>query len=192
MSVFGDLSHGGQLESAVVTHLRTWLPSYLAECERQFDTTLASIASYSIVSGYDRLPQQAFPVLIVESPGPGKEIDRDGEGNVWARYEVQVTVATAAADPIPTRQQAQTYGIAVQALLTQKSLVADNVSVLDLTGIDFTAEPVEKRWRSSCTSTFLIEHRDFLNTDVGPTEPDLDPEDWPSVSEVITQIERTA
>lgn len=190
MSVFGGLSHAGQLEDDLLDHLKLWLPTYLAECERQFDTTLPDIRSYSVVSDYDRLPQQALPVLIIESAGTEDEPENDGDRNYWARYEVRITVETAAADPLPTRRQAQTYGLALQALLLQKPAVSENVSVIDFGGVSFAAESVEKRWRASSTSTFLIEHRDFLNSNGGPTEPDLNPADWPEITEVITTIEK--
>lgn len=191
MTVFGALADGGDLEDDLLAHLEAWLPSYAAEIERQRGSKLPAIRSYRFVTDYERLSAQALPTCIIETSGTGSdEPDRDGEGNYRATFEVAVTIALRAADGLVARRTAQRYGSAVQAALTQHPKVSDKVTVFDLAGIDYTAEPQEKRWIASCTSTFSVELRDFLNTDLGPSDPDLDPEDWAEVEEVTTEIDK--
>ena len=192
MSVFGALRDAGQLEDAVLARLQMWLPTYLGRLEAERGTKLAQIRSYSCHSEYDRLPQQALPTVIVTSPGTAAEPVHEGDGRYSALYTVEVTVVTAGADPLPTRRAAQMYGLAVQGALLQHPRLGEGINVVDLTGVSFTPEPLEKRWRVGSTSTFLIEQRDFLSTDAGPSEPSTDPQDWPVVTEAITEIERTA
>jgi hypothetical protein len=134
--LFGPLVSSWDVESAVLATLRTWLPTYLAEVERQHNLKAGSLERPPTHESYHGGTTEAISwdqghlpevIVVVEPDG---EPERSASVGVIQAYAVQVWCVvmgddgTELADPEDAaRQQAAHYGAAVQ-LLEQKGTIA--------------------------------------------------------------------
>jgi hypothetical protein len=192
VSLFGEMSYGGELEQAVVEHLRLWMPTYCKEVARQHSSPLVEPKSYTVVSDYARWPENALPAIVVESAGLVDEPEESGERFLSGTFAVEVAAVVQGKDAVSTRRQAQHYGLAVIGSMLQHRKLSDLIFVSRMTGAGFAGQDVELRRTSVViAAVFEITHEKFLNTGEGPKAPDPEgnPPEWPTVVETEVDVE---
>lgn len=125
-TIYGQVITGYDLEQAVLTHLQTWLPTCLAEIERQAGLAPQTIPvppdpDNSFTAGLDFETWQAAytPQLIVVVSPVGDPERLTGDGTYQQVFEIQVATVIQADDENTSRQQGQWYGAAVMMALLQ-------------------------------------------------------------------------
>lgn len=127
-SIYGPLAGAPQVEAAVLETLRTWLPTYLWEVERQNGLQKGTLSHpptpESYRGGLDFLDwqQDECPCVIVVV-NPTGETERTGSIGYSQWYEVQVGAVLIDDDVDAARLGSGYYGTALQgAILQQGSL----------------------------------------------------------------------
>lgn len=193
MTVFGQLDYAGELEDAVLQHLKDWMPTNVKEIARQHSNTLAKPKSYTVVSQYARWPENALPAIVVESGGMNGEPEESGERFLSGTFVVEVAAVVQGPDAVTTRKLAQHYGLAVIASMLQHRKLSDRIWVAKMTGAGFAGQDVEqRRTRVMVAAVFDVTFEKFLNTGEGPRapEPDVIPEDWPAVKSTEVDVKK--
>jgi hypothetical protein len=121
-SVYGRIVTGTDVRAAAQATLEQWLPSYLAEMQRQKSLSLPPVRHYS--TGIDpATPADQLPGVVLVAPGITGTPERRGAGvyDAWWALGVGVVVAHELRDTACL--WAETYTGAIKAcLVQQKSL----------------------------------------------------------------------
>jgi len=195
VEVFGRLIDEGDLEEAVETTVQLWLPTYLAEVERQkglAPQTLSLPRSYSTVNEFYKWEEDNLPGIIVVSPGTSpKPPVKEGNGSYRSWYRVGVAVVASGKNRDETRLITKLYSTALLASVMQHQDLGGDLGVEGIawTGKRNSDVPDEQgRTLGSGQVTFDVEIRDVLNPRLGMLEPAADPyddPDWPTADDPI-------
>lgn len=181
---FGDIKDPGVIEDAVEGTLKTWLPTYQREVERQrlLDLdTLESVASWSRKSYFENITGDEFlPWVSIVSPGladrPRKE---GGQGRHRATWRVDVGVIVG--EPYDPRKLAGYWAAAIRVCLLQKK-------ALDLEAhVDWVGERYDdlsalmERSLGGARIQFEVQVYGVASVKSGPPEPDDDPGGPPKI-----------
>jgi hypothetical protein len=180
MTIFGNIYDDDQIEQAVMDCLKRWLPTYLAEVERQRGLTppfYKRPASYGIQQGMEKWPEDGLPHVLVVATGNNDEPTRDGRGKGRARWYIGVAVVVGNVNKALTRRMAYRYAAAVRALLVQKQSLdgALDGNVRGLDWVDGRAnemEPNDERTVWASRQVFTLEVDDVVSHNRGPVTPD--------------------
>jgi hypothetical protein len=213
-SLFGPLVGIPSIENAVLNTLRTWLPTYLAEVERQHGLPNKAIprppASDSYHGGldFDAWKQDELPsvIVIVEPTG---HPEKSASAGYSQEYEIQVGAvwfgtgnAAFSSDPEDeARLVAGYYGEALQ-LIAQQGALEGLVEETVMTGAPKVEMPSpEERQLARCIATFSTFISTIVNPFMGPkgetlaaSEPELkaaEPEAPPGSSPVVKTTSAT-
>jgi len=200
MTLFGPLVHSGKVEKAVQDTLETWMPTYLREVERQHDKdqgVLPAPRSYRLVSETNdpvRWPEDQLPSVVIMCPGFAEEPVHHGSGLYRVRYGVSVAAMVSARDQGATRQLARLYGIAVAAILLQKSSLDDFAAGVKWIDEAFDDIPSEtQRSLAVAVESFTVDVEGVVDSSQGPLTPDASEQEtspeWEQADEVIVDIE---
>ncbi len=130
--IFGAIFSGDQLEDAVISTLRKWLPTYIREVELQRGLELGRIQkprTYTSRNEFTTFPEDQLPICVVVSPGLAHPPTADGEGRYHAWYALGVAIVAAANTEDHTNKVAKMYGAAIRACLLQKPALEGDVSM---------------------------------------------------------------
>lgn len=192
MTIFGDFKTGADLEDAVISHLRDWMPTYLAEVERQYQMgqgSLPPIRSASTNNEFSKWPEEQLPALIVISPGSAgaDSIKMEGDGTYRVAWVVGLAVIVSAKDKSSTLTLAKRYGAAIAGAILQHPSLSGYAEGVQWEDVRYNDLPEDsERTLASVQMVFRIEVRNVLTAGLGPREPIVDPyqvEDWPTVAE---------
>lgn len=176
MTVFGRILHGGQVEDAALATLRAWLPTYLAELERQTGRepgSLPRIRSWSLVSDFSVETEDQLPAGLIVSAGLAEEPERDGERRYAAVWALGVGVITSARDQVTTRRLAMTYAAAIRAVLVQRPALGGLADFVDWIDERYDDVPDDAgRSLAAGRVTFRIGVGDVVTAAAGPSQPD--------------------
>lgn len=193
MSIFKDIKGGHTLELQVKVVLQRWLPTYLAEVERQHDLdagTLPRPRSWKRTNEFNKWPEDQIPAIIIISPGlVGKPI-RHGK-QYHGKFALAVAALVSGREPGVARDVAGLYTAAIRACLLQRRSLEGFAR-----GTDWVQEryddirSTESRNLASGQCVFEVELENVVSWGVGPitpSEPPIDPnvpfEDWPLVTD---------
>lgn len=191
----GPFLTGGDVERAVTDTLKAWLPSYIAQGERDHDLVAGDIPAprgWAITGrDLDKFTSDQLPCVIVMAGGIVlRPLPQGYPGKTTAIWVMDVGAFFNAAWGGKSRQHCQLYVRAISLCLLQRPLIG-LPSVVDFTGesydeVDFAAT----RTYSVCVGQFTIEVEGMLWRDGGPppyVEPPADPtaplDGWVPVSE---------
>lgn len=194
--LFGPLIDGDLVERAVIAHLQTWLPVYLAELEERKELAAGALPvpnNWNLVSEDEgsRWPEHQLPSGIVICPGLGAPPIKHGDGSVDATYEVAIAIVVSGRDEHETRRYAHWYAAAVALLMDQKPGMAGTDLEGRVLGVDLLdEEPAgdeKRRTLGSMRQAFSLQLADVRNARMGPAEdaPPIDP-DSPYTAETVT------
>jgi hypothetical protein len=205
MTVFRRILDGPRIEAAAQSVLERWLPSYIAEVERQDGLAARSIAlPHSIeVSNYDtdveKWPEHQTPAVVVMAPGLTERPEKAGEGIYTARWALSIgAVVAPRGDKVSPRLLSARYAAAIRACILQHRTLEGVVM-----GIDWLDEsyddsgPLASRSLAACRVVFEVQVDDVVTAGAGPTgDPPDDPYDppgeWGEAETVDVTISRLA
>lgn len=200
-SVYGRIVTGDLVREAVVTHLQTWMPAYIAEIARQRGrTTPPPIRSWAARVDFTQLAGETTPMLVVVAPGLANKPRRMGDGNYEVDWAVGIGVVTMADTEEHTMELAELYTAAARAAMLQHGSVsglAVGVSWEDERYDDRTAlnmRPDDIRTVAAGQSLFIVAISDVTDAYGGPVAPPDNvgtaPPDWPTANTVIVQVDK--
>jgi hypothetical protein len=173
VSIFGRLVSPWDIEVAVLTTLRTWMPSYLGEISRQqapLQTRLPAPGSYVGSPDLEAWAQEDNPcVIVVVNPEGDPERTSDG---IFQTYRAQVAVVILDDDPDQARMMASFYGAAVMGAITQRGSLGGIATGTVLTGAPTLSLPDEdERGIYLCLTTFAVTVCPIVQPSAGPAVP---------------------
>lgn len=216
-AVFQRIITRRDIELAVVFFLRTWVPQYIPEIERQgglrpgqMPLPPDQLESYRGCLDWDTWEQAWAPVYLVQvRPGPAPE--RYHQGIYLQEFSIEVACNVVVTDEFDSlgkfeedsaRQYADLYGAAALAAILQHGGLGtwpDGTSVSTKTVMAAYPDTVlplpDVRSLARCTFAVTAVIDDVLNEAAGPTapvaNPYIDPGDWPlaELVNVVTQAE---
>lgn len=200
-AVFGRVITGNDVERSALATLRQHLPRYVREVERQEGRDVGGLPNpygYIVASDFDRWPEDQLPVVVVISPGLAGRPERDGRGQVVARWSVAAGVVTSAAEQTAARSNALTYIAAVRLVLMQFQALDGLALTTDFQDERYDPGPFDmSRSLFSAQATFEVAVSDVASYGLGPyrlaNDPDpTDPAEWPIATQVAVDIVPTA
>lgn len=199
-NLFRNITSRPEVEKAAIDMLRLWMDTYLNEIERQNGIPprkLTRPRSYSQRNKFDIWPEDQLPAIVVISPGLAEKPRRLGDGSHTAKWAVAIACIVGAKDEEETRNLAGLYTAAIRALFLQRASLnqfAAGVEWLDERYDDMPDDA--RRSVQSGTVILAVEVDDVVTANAGPvtpddppTDPTVDPGDWPTVLHTDVQIE---
>jgi len=179
--VFGRMFVPRDLEEAALATVRLWLPTYLAEIERQRGLDVQSIptiGSYSTSNEFYKWNEDAIPALIAVSPGRvPRRAERRANGQIDAWYRIGLAVIVGGADREDVRRISGLYGAAVRGGILQHQTLGDfGAETIEWTDERFTDIPNEQqRTLGSVQEFFEVLVPNVANWRLGRLVPEPDP-----------------
>lgn len=193
MTIFERIFHGGEVERAALATLRKWLPTYLAEIERQTDRVAGSlplVRSWTTVNEFSAWPEDQLPCVLLVSTGLASEPAKDGAGTYRASWALGVAVVVSAAKAAQTMELARIYTAAIRAVLLQHPSLGGVATVIDWIDERYDDLPSDaERSLAAGQGIYRVGIDGVTTTKAGPggePRPDrFDPYD-PTVAETVT------
>lgn len=201
MSIFGPIVGPGQVEAAAEQTLRAWLPSYLAELERQTGLEAGALplpAGYQTVSDLDHLVEQALggPILVLVSPGiTDAPIAREA-GITGARWTLNAVAIVPAESRARAHVLAGAYATAIRWTLVQQGSLGGLAAAVDWVDEEYLAIATDdRRVLGAGRVEVAVEVAVVLDRQAGPLPPPAaDPAapypDWPTADPVEVDLTR--
>jgi hypothetical protein len=143
-SVYGRVITGSDVRAAAQATLERWLPSYLAEMQRQKNLTLPPVRHYS--TGIDpSTPADELPGVVLVAPGITGDPERHAAGRYDAWWALGVGVVVAHKHRDTACLWAETYTGALKACLMQQKDLGGFAS--DMTWVD--EEVTQADWNTT-------------------------------------------
>lgn len=198
-SWFGPIIGGEQLEVAVKDTLKLWLPTYLAEIERQRGLdprSLPMIRNFTFANELEKFPEDQLPVAVIISPGIGGDLPTmDGEGQYTAKFICGIAVIVSADTQTNTNRLSKMYGAAIRACLLQQPSLGGFASGVEWQDERFDDIPSEdRRSLAAAQEIFHMEVSGITNERLGmavpPDDPYAVPAEWPEAETVQVSIDK--
>ena len=193
--LFGPIVSGLDVEVAVTSTLKLWLPTYLAEMERLTSRPAQSIPtprSWSTVPVFYQFQQDQLPAAVVVSPGTAGEPERFGDGSYSAWWDVSVAVVVAGQTRQNANELAKLYAATIRWIAAQQEsmggFASDTVWVGEANDVA-PSDYVEVGWATETQLQVRVD--DVVSGSGGPATPDLDPDPYPTVQTTQIVVERT-
>lgn len=191
MTVFGRMVTGAQVEQAALATLRTWIPDYLRELERQVGRIPGALPlprSWAIADRPDRWPEEQLPAVVLVSPGWTEPPRRNGRGVYSAWWTLSALVYVAGPTRESTNELSKLYAAALRELLVEKSSLGGFADAFELLGESYDEE-LYGEFRRTVGVGYVIARfhvEGVAGGGYGPTNPTPDPVattpgDWPVV-----------
>jgi hypothetical protein len=181
---FGPLVVETDVDFAIIRTLRLWLPTYLAQAERERDLAPRVLArpepvSYSNLLDDDEFPDSRMPAILVTTAQVNDEPQIDGAGVYSVGWRAVVTAVVRGRTPGESRALASIFGGSVRRCLVQQQDLGGFASetrlasgtmlrpVADSTGQD--------RYLTASLNPLTVYVDAIVQAGVGPVWPD--PED---------------
>lgn len=197
----GPTIGGADVEVAIRSTLQTWLPSYLAEYERQHELVAGSTPAPRgwVRTGRDlaKFGADQLPCVLILSAGiiepPYQE---SADGCLTGIFGVEVGVMFAAAWGGASRGHAQAYAVAISLVMTQRPL-EDLEATVDYRGESYDELDFDvSRTYSASICRFNVTVRGIRWTRGGPppyagppTDPTAPLEPWTTVVDTDVTVE---
>jgi hypothetical protein len=188
------------LEQATMDTLVMWLPTYLAEVERQLNlhpSTLPAPQNYTNRNSFDTLAGEQIPKIVVLSEGIEGIPVTFGPGQYQAVWRLGVGVATSAKDERTANMYVKAYGAAIRALMVQQGLGNEVAGVAQIrwAGETYNDLPLPNQHMlfKAASLFFLVDVEDVVTWTAGPTVPIAPPhlpQDYPNVEEVFINLQK--
>lgn len=206
---FGPLVLNSDIDDAIVSLLRTWLPTHMAQLERERSLALGFLERpkpNSYVAHLDEpdFPEERLPVVSVASADTIGTPEKDGNGIYYAGWTVDVRVITRARDAASLRRKLGMYEGAVRRTMTQQIGVGGLDGETRWNGTDATRVAADERglWLGAIVSHYICFVDAVVHAGVGPRipndpYPDPDPVgdpdapygDYVNVQDVVVDVQ---
>jgi hypothetical protein len=208
VDVYSDVStivDRATVEHNVLTHLQTWIETYIAAIERFHQLparTLPLPKSWRIEKEFARNPQDTMPFVAVVSTGlsPGKPPKRDGDGTVRAWWIIAVGAVVAAGTEQDAKDLSGYYGAALRMIMLQMPELGGWASDVEWNDEKYDDWPsILEQMISSARLVFTVEVEDVINVFEGfrgpdgvltvPSDPYAYPLGYPDTEQVVIDLE---
>lgn len=195
-NVFGPIITGKHVRTAMRTHLRTWLPSYLAEVAREDDRPTPLPMPQSWVSALDlvegKFTEDAIPSCVIVAPGLLEDPIKKG-GMFIVRWAVSVGYVVSGQDRENTFDLSELCAAAVRGAVMHRPSLSGFASGIDWIGERYDDIPNEMaRTLAAGTVQFGIEVQSALATVGGPDVPLAEPTEDPGPRATFSVVSSTA
>ncbi len=187
--VFGRMLSASEVEADIIGALERWLPTYVAEAERQEGLSrgaIEPIRSVTTEATLQRFPEDQLPCLIVVSPGLASRPEMAGEkGSYRARWAIGISVVVEARTRAETDRLAKIWAALVAGLMLQQPDMGKGCRGVTWEDQRYDEVPAgERRTLAAGQNEFTVEYDGAIFSRLGPSEPDTDPVSWPLVQTV--------
>lgn len=201
-ALFGKMLGSRAVEKAVKATLIEWLPTYLAQLERNPSGdddhpedplppgTLSMPNSWVTVNEFTSDQPAGTLSVIIASQGTA-EVTRRAGGVYDAWWNIAVAVIVTSTGREQARDLSDFYAIAVRSILLQEP-------IFGVTGMDWLGQrddivPADYALVGfGVQNNFLIQTQAVVTASLGPSVPDLDPADRPVLASAHIATERIA
>lgn len=176
MTIFDRILTTDQVEAQAIGVLKAWIPTYLAELERQTSREPGSLPvprAWTTATSFDKWPEDQLPAVLVISPGILDPPDAEGNGSYRVRFSLGIGVIVSAATMEQTAALAKTYIAALRAIMIQRPSLggfAEGVTWLDENYDDIPFD--DFRSLGAGQAIFAVEVRNVTSRNAGPLTPD--------------------
>jgi len=192
MSIFGDINSTDHFDKAILETLQVWLPTYLAEHERQSGRAVRSYerpADFVVAEDHAKWTENRVPcVMVVGGDISDMRVMPDGYAG-WYDYEVGAYVAAGGDDAEQAaKRMAKAYMAAIRSVLVQRpslgGIATATVPVSESSGLDEDNRSVAIRIGSfrSLVHGLGLPGGGPVSPDP-PDDPDDPHPDWPVVGD---------
>lgn len=182
---FGRIITRGDVERAALATLKAFMPSYLAELERQQERepdTLPVPRRWFILDELADLPAGGGPAVAIVSPGlAGDRPDAGNDGKYDARFRLGVAVFIGARDQEASHDLAGIYVAAIRSILVQHPTLGDVAAGVewleesyDDLGTPAGSSPREDQLAAGRVLV-AVTMREVVDPYAGPAVPPVDP-----------------
>lgn len=188
--VFGRMLSGSEVEADVIASLSMWLPTYVAEAERQEGLGAGALAPVRSVTTEAtpgrRFPEEQLPCLIVVSPGLAERPEMSGQGGAYrARWAIGIAVVVEARTRTETDRLAKIWAALIAGIMLQQQDIGKGCRGVTWEGQVYDEVPAEdRRTLAAGQNEFTVEYDGAIYSRLGPSEPNDDPRGWPLVQTV--------
>lgn len=195
MTSFGRIVIADEVRDAVVAHAVAWLPTYLAELERQRGLAPEAVPRLRSIAKHNELtrwPEEQLPSLLAIAPGISEEPAKQGRGLVTATYVVGLSIVCSARDQESADKLANLYGAALRTLMVQQQVI-DGIPVESVKWLSEEAGEVDDDQDRTLAAVYSIFAIDVVVMDASkgplgvPAEPYADGGDLPTVQTVTNE-----
>ncbi len=187
-TVFGPAVSATQLEAAVLSTLKFWMPTYLCWVESltgRDHESLPQVRSWTVVNEFVKMPEDQLPAVVLEAPGTVGAPVKGGDGLITVTWELNVGVICSAATREATNALAKDYATALAELLLNHRSLGGVATGLDYQGEAYTAVPQERlRMAAVAQVDFHVQIDGARSVYGGPKEPGCTQPDLGIVEEV--------
>lgn len=164
-AAIGAILTRGQVESATVATLNTWLGTYLSEVERQIGQTEGAIQRPAAIYGSldDRQGETENTPAVIVIAQPSGESYRQGNGDLNEWYRIRVEAVCVAGNEDDARYLADAYGAAIRAAVMQSWSQSDPAGGLSSIVSDLVVRipPRSDLWDAEATRLMATGTVDF-------------------------------
>jgi hypothetical protein len=190
---FGPLVVASDINDCVIAALRYWLPTHIAQVERERADVEAAVLARPLAESYatvqvEAWPDHRLPAIIVDTAGTIGTPDKDGDGFYYADWDVTVTALVRGRNMPETRWLASIYeGCVRRAMLMQDSRQAGRVRWVGTDPVrPVFDEDDQGRYMAAAVGRYVCEVERVAQDGAGPllSEPDdlTDPYERPDPS----------
>lgn len=203
--IFGDFLTDWQVEQAVISHLREWMPDYLPHTRRVGEAIREDeFSDFPLPRSYSTTPreperwkEEQLPAILLVSTGMIDTPRRDGDGLYRGKFSVGLGAICSAGEEEISKLLAGLYFAAAALILLDKPSLGGFAE-----GTTFH-EPPQNDWLEAGRdrtlaaryAVFAVEVKGILEVTGGPAEhledPDVDPGDRPTPLTHEIELEKT-
>jgi len=173
---FDTIVTGAQVEAWLQAHLQLWLPTYIAEMERQTSRAAGVLPlprRYTTFNRFDKFPEDQLPCIVVVSPGLQDIPAKTGEGRYRARWTLGVGCVVSASTQEASEELAKVYAAAVRACVLQRPSLGGYTRGAGWLHERYDDLPTtDSRSLAAGQVIFWVEVDAVTNVNAGPTQPD--------------------
>ena len=179
-SPYGSIVSGFEIEQHLAQTIRTWIPDYLSEIERQRGLPVGKLPPFrtEVATSFeaDRLREDQLPALAIVSRGLADrpEVYNSSDGAYVARWGADCIAVCSGRANRQARRLAQWYAAAMRAILVQPRGL-DPITELSVLAIDWLMEryttrtPVEERTLGEGIVSVQVQVVDITYRNAGPS-----------------------
>lgn len=175
-NVFGKITTGKAVRSAMKAHLELWFPTYLAEVARIEGQNPATMPVFrSFVSALDmpdgKYEEYQMPCCVIVAPGLLREPERHG-GNMIATWAVSVGCVVSGQNRENTLTLSEMYAAAVRGAVVQNPSLGGFATATDWLGERYDDIPNDMlRTLAAGSVQFAVEVYSAITPSAGPDQP---------------------
>lgn len=192
-SPYGEIRTEGDVRHAAENTLKRWIRQYIGEVGAQHGLArdaIPQIRSWTASPEFEQWPEEQLPAIVVVTPGTVAPPERYDESFSIA-WTLGVAIIASARDAESTGDLIGYYEAAVRTLLIQKGSLGKFATASDWEASRFDEHPLpgQNRTLRTVMVTFTVTVPKMSQRYGGPTDPAVDPSEWPTITSHDEEID---